>query len=50
METVGRDITILLWDPWNNRSKEIKWEGWNNKTQKTLSRCLSSNEVFHKER
>jgi hypothetical protein len=50
VETIGRDIAVLLWEPWNNRSKEIKQEGWNNRTQKTLSRCVSSSEVLHRER
>jgi hypothetical protein len=47
METVGKGIIILLWEPWNNRSEEFKWEGWNNKTQKILSRYVSSSEVLH---
>jgi len=22
METIGRDVAVLLWEPWNNRSEE----------------------------
>ncbi len=33
METFGRDVAILLWEPQNNRFEELKWEGWNNRTQ-----------------
>jgi hypothetical protein len=28
METIGKDVAILLGEPRNNRFEELKWEGW----------------------
>ncbi len=49
VEIVARDLVVLLWEPQNHKSKEIKYKGWNNRTQKTLSRCVSNNKILHNE-